>query len=182
MSTTYGELSQRKVQGNGTYSATAQNGAMTQTTGAYTNGTQTNGTYTNGTRTNGNGQPHYANKIERVQAMEAAAFTGDMELFKSFLTDDVYYRVGNVTEVRGPNAIVEYMGKMMTSELAINDMKIIGAWDMGDVAIVEFDIGGFRFDLNRQIRYPCIDIYRFRGDKIYDWRVYAIDPTFVVPK
>ena len=40
-------------------------------------------------------------KIELVQQMEAAAFTGDWERFKSFLADDAYYRVGNTTEVRG---------------------------------------------------------------------------------
>jgi hypothetical protein len=165
VSTTYGELSQRKMQGNGYNSAAPQAGATAQTAA---------------TSSSTNGRPHYNNKIERVQAMEAAAFSGDMELFKSFLTDDVYYRVGNATEVRGPQAIVDYMGQMMASSLAINDMKIIGAWELGDTVIVEFNIGGFRYDINQQIRYPCIDIYRFRGDKIRDWRVFAIDPTFVV--
>ena len=165
MSISYGELSQRKVQGNGSYNATPQAAATAQVADV---------------RPSANGRPRPANKIEAVQAMEAAAFSGDMELFKSFLADDVYYRVGNVVEVRGPQAIVDYMGKMMASALAINDMKIIGAWEVGDVAIVEFNIGGFRYDINQQIRYPCIDIYRFRGDKIRDWRVYAIDPTFVV--
>ena len=159
MSTTYGELSQKKVQGtaNGNGAAAAPVAPSPST----------------------NGETHFNNKIERVQAMEAAAFSGDMELFKSFLTDDVYYRVGNSEEVVGPQSIVEYMGQMMASSLAINDMKIIGAWEIGDVVIVEFDIGGFRYDINQQIRYPCIDIYRFRGDKIRDWRVFAIDPTFV---
>lgn len=164
MSTSYGELSQRKMQGNG-YNGSSQ--SYSSTSQSY-NGSSANG------------RPHYNNKIEMVQAMEAAAFAGDMDLFKSFLADDVYYRVGNATEVIGPDAIVDYMGKMMSSSLAINDMKIIGAWELGDTVIVEFNIGGHRFDINRQIRYPCIDIYRFRGNKIRDWRVFAIDPTFVV--
>jgi len=158
VSTSYGELSQRKVQGNG-YNGASQPVA---------------------TSASKNGPPPFRNKIEAVQAMEAAAFAGDMETFKTYLTDDVYYRVGNATEVIGPQAVVDYMGKMMASSLAINDMKIIGAWEMGDTVVVEFNIGGFRFDINQQIRYPCIDIYRFRGNQIRDWRVYAIDPTFVV--
>jgi hypothetical protein len=158
VSTSYGELSQRKVQGNG------YNGALQPAT----------------TSLRRSGPPSHANKIEAVQAMEAAAFSGDMELFMTYLTDDVYYRVGNVVEVTGPQAIVDYMGQMMASSLAINDMKIIGAWEIGDTVIVEFNIGGFRYDINQQIRYPCIDIYRFRGNQIRDWRVFAIDPTFVV--
>jgi len=157
VSTSYGELSQRKVQGNG-YNGAAQPVATTSRSGP----------------------PPSKNKIEAVQAMEAAAFSGDMETFKSYLTDDVFYRVGNATEVIGPQAVVDYMGKMMASSLAINDMKITGAWEIGDTVIVEFNIGGFRFDINQQIRYPCIDIYRFRGNQIRDWRVFAIDPTFVV--
>jgi hypothetical protein len=159
VSTSYGELSQRKVQGNGY------------------NGNGASYTATSSTR---KGPPPHNNKIEAVQAMEAAAFSGDMETFMSYLTDDVYYRVGNATEVVGPQAIVDYMGAMMASSLAINDMKIIGAWEIGDTVVVEFNIGGFRYDINQQIRYPCIDIYRFRGNQIRDWRVFAIDPTFVV--
>ena len=39
-------------------------------------------------------------------------------------------------------------------------------------------MGGTRDD-GRPVEYPCVDIYRFEGDKFIDWRVYAIEPMFV---
>ena len=41
-------------------------------------------------------------KLGVVKAMQAAAFAKDWALFKSYFADQVYYRVGNVTEVTGP--------------------------------------------------------------------------------
>jgi hypothetical protein len=41
-------------------------------------------------------------------------------------------------------------------------------------------MAGLRFSDNKQVSYPCIDVYRFDGDKIRDWRVYAVEQTFVV--
>ena len=39
-------------------------------------------------------------KLGVVKAMQAAAFAKDWALFKSYFADQVYYRVGNVTEVK----------------------------------------------------------------------------------
>ncbi len=160
MTTSYAELSQRKRQRNG-------NGAR-NTSQAGRSGASIPA------------QPVYANKIERVQAMEAAAFSGDWETFKSFLADDVYYRVGNYTEVYGPQAVVEYMKKMLSTELAINDLQIRDAWEAGNTVILELNMAGLRIPDNKHVSYPCVDVYRFEGDKIRDWRVFAVEPTFVV--
>ena len=118
-------------------------------------------------------------KIELVQQMEAAAFTGDWELFKSFLTHDAYYRVGNTAEVRGRQAIVDYLMRLLANNLAINDLQIRAAWETENEVILELNMKGLRIRDNRNVSYPCVDVYRFEGDKIRDWRVYAIEPTFV---
>ena len=118
-------------------------------------------------------------KIEMVQQMEAAAFTGDWERFKSFLADDAYYRVGNTTEVRGRQAIVDYLIRLLANNLAINDLQIRAAWESENEVILELNMKGVRIRDNRNVAYPCVDVYRFEGDKIRDWRVYAIEPTFV---
>lgn len=118
-------------------------------------------------------------KIEAVRDMESAAFSGNWDKFKSYLADDVYYKVGNTAEVRGPQAIVDYMTKLLSTGLAINDLQTRSAWETEDVVIIEFNMGGLRMRDKKQVAYPCIDIYRFDGGKIRDWRVYAIEPTFV---
>jgi limonene-1,2-epoxide hydrolase len=119
-------------------------------------------------------------KIEMVQAMEAAAFTGDWNTFKSYLAPDVYYKVGNTTELRGPQAIVDYMIRLLSTELAINDLKIRAAWETEDTVVLELNMKGLRHIDKKNVAYPCVDVYRFDGDKIRDWRVYSIEPTFVV--
>jgi limonene-1,2-epoxide hydrolase len=118
-------------------------------------------------------------KIEMVQAMEAAAFSGDWETFKTYLADDVYYKVGNTAEVRGPQAVVDYLIRLLSTDLAINDLQIRAAWETEDTVVLELNMAGLRHRDHKNVAYPCVDIYRFDGDKIKDWRVYSIEPTYV---
>jgi ketosteroid isomerase-like protein len=111
--------------------------------------------------------------------MESAAFSGNWDKFKSYLAEDVYYRVGNTAEMRGPQAVVHYMIKLLSTGLAINDLQTKSAWETDDAVIVEFNIAGLRLRDKQEVTYPCLDICRFSSGKISDWRVYAIEPTFV---
>lgn len=111
--------------------------------------------------------------------MESAAFSGNWDMFKSYLAEDVYYRVGNTAEMRGPQAVVLYMIKLLSTGLAINDLQTKSAWETGDVVILEANMAGLRLRDKREVTYPCLDICRFSSGKISDWRVYAIEPTFV---
>jgi ketosteroid isomerase-like protein len=118
-------------------------------------------------------------KLQAVQEMESAAFSGNWTKFKSYLADDVYYRVSNTAEMRGPQAIVDYMIKLLSTGLAINDLQFRSAWETDDAVILECNMRGLRLRDRQQVTYPCLDICRFNGGKIIDWRVYAIEPTFV---
>ena len=117
-------------------------------------------------------------KLGLVKAVQAAYFAKDWALFKSYFADQVYYRVGNVTEVEGPEAVASYLRDLPSNGLTITRMDVRGAWETDTVAIAEYTMGGARGD-GRAVEYPCVDIYRFEGDKFIDWRVYAIEPTFV---
>ena len=118
-------------------------------------------------------------KIEVVQDMESAAFSGNWDTFKSYLAHDVYYRVGNTAELRGPQAVVDYLVNLFSMELTINDLQSHSAWETDDAVILECKMAGLRLHDKRQVTYPCLDICRFSNGKISDWRVYAIEPTFV---
>ena len=111
--------------------------------------------------------------------MESAAFSGNWELFKTYFTDDVYYRVGNTAEMKGPQAVASYLMKMLTTKLAINNMQFRDAWERGDSVILELNMKGERVADHRNVAYPCVDLYRFEDGKIKDWRVYAMEPTFI---
>jgi ketosteroid isomerase-like protein len=113
-----------------------------------------------------------------VKAMQAAAFAKDWALFRSYFADQVYYRVGNVTEVKGPEGVAAYLRDLPSIGLTITRMDVRGVWETNAVAIAEYTMGGTRAD-GRAVEYPCVDIYRFEGDKFIDWRVYPLEPTFV---
>ena len=66
-----------------------------------------------------------------------------------------------------------------SQDLAINDLQIRAAWESESEVILELNMKGLRFSDNRNVSYPCVDVYRFRGDKVRDWMVYAIEPTYV---
>lgn len=123
--------------------------------------------------------PTPMSKIQKVQTMEGAALSGKWDEFKSYLADDIYYRVGNTTEVRGPQAIVDFMIDMLKNKMSITGISVRGAWETEDTVILEFSMTGVTPSDNKTTAYPCIDVFRFRGDKICDWRVSAIHPVFV---
>ena len=118
-------------------------------------------------------------KIEAVRAMESAAFSGNWDDFKNYLSHDIYYRVGNTAEVRGPQAVVDYLVNLLSRELAISNLETQSAWETNDAVILECNMAGLRLRDNQQVTYPCLDVCRFSNGKISDWRVYAIEPTFV---
>jgi ketosteroid isomerase-like protein len=118
-------------------------------------------------------------KVQAVQEMEQAAFAGNWDKFRSFLSDDIYFRCGNTGELRGAPGVVDFMITMLTKRLALNDLQVRSAWETEDAVIMEFDMKGLRMRDNKNVAFPCLDIYRFGDGKIRDWRVYAIEHTHV---
>jgi len=118
-------------------------------------------------------------KLEVVNAMQAAAFAKDWKAFQSYCADDIYYRVGNVEEVTGPEAVAAYLKDLPSLGFTITRMDVRGAWETDAVAVAEYTMQGLRHDSGNTVEYPCVDIYRFEGEKISDWRVNPMEPTFV---
>jgi ketosteroid isomerase-like protein len=113
--------------------------------------------------------------------MQSAAFTKNWSLFETYFTQDVYYRVGNVMESKGPAAIAKYLRDLPATELAITGQEVRANWQTPDEVLAEYTMRATRLADNRSLVYPCMDIYRFRGDMMCDWRVYPIQETFIDP-
>lgn len=118
-------------------------------------------------------------KLQLIKNMEAAAFSGDWEKFKSFQTDDIYYFVGNTTELHSPQAIVDYMVPFLKNELGIYHLDFLISYEDEDTVITELSVKAKRIPDQKDVVFPTVDIYRFKDGKICDWRVYAIEPTHV---
>jgi ketosteroid isomerase-like protein len=123
-----------------------------------------------------------SNKIQSIKDMEAAAFSGNWEKFKTFLADDIYYLVGNKTELHSPQAIVDYLIHFLSKELAIHNLEYLLAYEDENTVVTELSVSAVRVADHKHVVFPTVDIYRFKDGKIRDWRVYAIEPTHVGDK
>jgi hypothetical protein len=120
-------------------------------------------------------------KLEAVTEMEQSAFTGNWDKFRSFLAPDIAYRCGNTADFRGSEGVVNFMKELLSSRLALNDLQVRSAYETDDAVIIEFNMKAVRVGDNKNVDFPCLDIYRFGSDgKIHDWRVHAIETTLVV--
>ena len=123
-----------------------------------------------------------ASKIQFIKDMEAAAFSSNWEKFKTYFAEDIYYFVGNLTELRSPQAIVDYLVQFLSKELAIYHLEFLIAYENEDTVVTELSVKAKRVPDNKDVVFPTVDIYRFKDGKINDWRVYAIEPTHVGEK
>src|SRR5579884_3863336 len=121
-------------------------------------------------------------KMQTIKDMEAAAFSGNWEKFKTFLADDIYYFVGNQTELHSPQAIVDYLIEFLAKELSIYNLEFLLAYEDDETVVTELSVKALRVADNKHIVFPTVDIYRFKHGKVQDWRVYAVEPTHVGKK
>jgi limonene-1,2-epoxide hydrolase len=110
--------------------------------------------------------------VKLVEAMEQAVAAGDKAAAARYLTHDVAYTVGARPVVRGIDAVIAYIAEQ--GLLARWEGHTLRAASMtNNTLVVEVQSHFTRVADNHAVSFPCADIYRFKGEKIYDWRVYA---------
>ena len=112
-------------------------------------------------------------------AMETAAYRGDWDQFRSSLTEDVLFAVGSVSEVTGPQAVADYYRKTQTG-----DHQVTGAGHPGELGSRQR--GDHRDGRacpyagdGKTVSYPSVGTFRFRGDKVHEWRSDPVYPSFI---
>ena len=118
-------------------------------------------------------------KMDLLDALQGAIVAGDWHTVKSFLTDNAVLRVGNRAEVFGPQAILDTLLDLFGKELRTTNATYTGVWDPDNVLVLEMNVQATRLSDGRAIEYPCVETYRFEGQKISEWRIYPITPTLL---
>jgi FAD/FMN-containing dehydrogenase/ketosteroid isomerase-like protein len=118
-------------------------------------------------------------KMEVLTDFQGAISAGNWELFKTFLTRDAVLRVGNRAEVIGPQAISETLRDLFTRELRATGADFTGVWEPDNSLVVEMNVQATRPSDGRRVEYPCVETYRFEGQKISEWRIYPLEPTLL---
>ncbi len=113
---------------------------------------------------------------EQVQAVGKVAesvIKQDWEQLKQFLTDDVFYKVGSAEPVYGKQAVADFLSQLVTTTAKFQSHNVRKVWDEPGIVSVEMDANYLRLKDNKKIKIACCDIYRLRGNKVSEWRVYA---------
>jgi ketosteroid isomerase-like protein len=118
-------------------------------------------------------------KMELLDALQGAIVAGDWYTVKSFLTENAILRVGNRSEVVGPQAILDALLDLFAKELKATNASYTGVWDPDNVLVLEMNVQATRMSDGRAIEYPCVETYRFEGQKVSEWRIYPITPTLL---
>jgi hypothetical protein len=98
-----------------------------------------------------------SSKIQFVKDMEAATFSGNWEQFKTFFADDLYYFVGNKTELRSPQAVVDYLVQFLSKELAIYNLEFLLEYENEDTVVTELSVKAVRVPDNKHVVFHTVD-------------------------
>lgn len=118
-------------------------------------------------------------KREIIKRMGEAGYQRNWELFKTFLSNDILFKVGGLPEKKGPDAVADLYIQTFKTDLVLEGLKTRGSWELEDIVIIEYDTKATRVQDNKQVEFPCVDTYRFKGNKIHEWRVYPMYPLFI---
>jgi hypothetical protein len=122
-------------------------------------------------------------KTEIFKAFQGALAQGNLDLAKSYLTEQAILKVGNRAEVSTPQNILSTLGNLFTSELRPSAADFIGMWEPEEnVLVVEMKVKATRIAGSKEVSYACVETYRFQGDKISEWRIYPVEATLLAPE
>ncbi|MEM7550575.1 MAG: nuclear transport factor 2 family protein [Bacteroidota bacterium] len=117
---------------------------------------------------------------EIVLKMEAEIGKGNWAQAVQFFTVEFSYRVGNNRFFKGVEGLRSYMEWQNSLVRWVgHDVHLIALKDQN--LIVEVTSHFERVIDKSPFSIPCTDIYRFKQDQIYDWRVYTDTSIFQNP-
>jgi limonene-1,2-epoxide hydrolase len=107
-----------------------------------------------------------------VEAMERAVMAHDRAAAERYLAPDLVYTVGARPPLHGLDALFAYL-EAQRRVARWEGHTLRGAWPVPEGLVVEVVSHFTRVADGRRISFPCVDIYRLRGERIADWRVFA---------
>jgi ketosteroid isomerase-like protein len=118
-----------------------------------------------------------------LKDFQGAIASGNSEAAKSHLTENAMMRVGNRSEVTGAQAVMDTLRNLFTKELRPAGATFIEVWETDPkTLVVEMTVKATRPSDGSSVEYPCVETYRFEGDKIREWRIYPLVGTLLAPE
>ncbi len=112
-------------------------------------------------------------QLNVVSEVSQSVMAQDWDKVKSYLTDDVLYKVGSSEPVYGPQAVVDFFKRTFENTAVFSGHDARKVWEAPDIITIEMDAHYQLVPTKKEVTIACCDVYRLRGNKVSEWRVYA---------
>ncbi|MEH2239203.1 Nif11-like leader peptide family RiPP precursor [Nostoc sp.] len=112
-------------------------------------------------------------QLQAMGELAQAVIAQDWEKVKTYLTDDIFYKVGSGEPVYGPQAVVDFFARTFKNTAVFYGHDVRKIWQEPDIITLEMDAKYELVPSKQHVKIACCDIYRLRGNKVSEWRVYA---------
>ena len=112
-------------------------------------------------------------ELEAVSNLAQAVIAQDWQTVKSYLTDDIYYKVGSGAPIYGKDAVVEFFQQTFSTTAVFTGHMVRKIWQEPEIITLEMDAYYEMVSTGKTVTIACCDIYRLRGNQVSEWRVYA---------
>ena len=112
-------------------------------------------------------------QLKAVGDLSQAIVAQDWEKVKSYLTDDIFYKVGSGAPRYGSQSVVDFFQDTFKTAGVFAGHKVRKIWQEPDIISIEMDAYYEMVGTKKQVTIACCDIYRLRGNQVSEWRVYA---------
>ncbi|MBE9169705.1 Nif11-like leader peptide family RiPP precursor [Pleurocapsales cyanobacterium LEGE 06147] len=117
--------------------------------------------------------PASSEQLTAVGELAQAVIARDWAKVKTYLTDDIFYKVGSGEPRYGRQEVVEFFQETFQNIAVFTGHKVRKIWQEPDIITLEMDAYYEMVGSNKRVTIACCDIYRLRGNKVSEWRVYA---------
>ncbi|MFN6569560.1 nuclear transport factor 2 family protein, partial [Dendronalium sp. ChiSLP03b] len=84
-----------------------------------------------------------------------------------------FYKVGSGEVVYGPQAVVDFFARTFRTTAIFYSHDVRKVWQEPDIITIEMDAKYEMVHSKKHVTIACCDVYRMRGNKVSEWRVYA---------
>ena len=112
-------------------------------------------------------------QLNAVGELAQAVMAQNWAKVKTYLTDDIFYKVGSAEPRYGRQEVVDFFANTFKTTAIFSGHKVRKVWQEQDIIALEMDAYYELIPSRKQVTISCCDIYRMRGNKVSEWRVYA---------
>jgi len=103
--------------------------------------------------------------VDTVRTLLKMFESFDVEGFLAHLTDDAVYRFGNYPAAVGSEAIRQTIKSSHMDQITGISFDILATYEQGDAVVAELAVN-YHLTNGSTTTLPCLDIFRFTGDKV----------------